>query len=537
MKKIFSVLLAVSIIFSLCACGGETTSSTPSTPVGKPALNIPKADFDDDNVLFRFAVISDVHLSYSYHTEEQIISNADRYADAIAYMYYLSDGKLDSIMMCGDYTSIGDKNQGTTFAQCTEVIINDIFKENKPKILIGMGNHDTHWGGCMNVKQWYDLLDEYGLCDGFEPDSELNLGNIHVKMEKDGKTYHMLYLETEEYAGNEFQARTLYWLDNTLSKITKENPDHYVIVGSHGPIMESGVYGTDIKLDGGANWANSKDNIHNVLKKYPQVVYFSGHTHYAGYLNTTIMQKDYTALNVAAVLSMSYYNSQYNKYLDSSGAGRSGGMGYYIEIDANGAMKLQRVDFSYSGDAAKVEKLASGQVPNPLYGRQGESETISVASIKSCTLTGNKDIKIHGEDWIIPAPDAEKSHLGYYSEKRGDVTPPTFPENAKLDAYKSSGSTVTFSFPAATAGENAFILFYAVNVYDSGGSTVTSTRIIGNYVDSKNGVLEGTSHLDATLFLYEMGGIPSGRGYTLEIYAVDEYGNMGGSLYSEPFDF
>ena len=536
MKKIISILLIIAMILALGACGGSDSSSSSISSAPKPAQT-PKAEFDDDNVMFRIAVMSDVHISYNYHTEEQIINNADRYADAVAYMYYLSDGKLDAIMMCGDYTAIGDINQGTTFAQCTSVIFNDIFKENKPKIMIGMGNHDTCWGGCMTDKQWYELLAQYGLCDGIESDSDYEYGNLHIKLTNGEETYHMLYIETLSYAENVFHAKTLYWVDSMLSKITRENPDHHVIIGSHAPIKESGVYGTDLKLDGGATWATAKDNIHNILKKYPQVVYFSGHNHYAGYLNTTIMQKDYTALNVAATLSMGYYNSQYNKYLDSSGTGRNGGMGYYIEIDKNGAMKLQRVDFSYSGDAAKVEKLSSGQVPNPLYGKNDTQETISVASIKSCTLTGNKDIKIHGEDWIIPAPDTAKKHLTYYSEKRGKVTAPTFKEGAKVDAYRSAGSTMTFSFPAATSPEGVFILFYAVTVYDGNGTAVASTKIIGNYCDSTKGVVDGTSHLDATLFSYEMSGIPSGRNYSVGIYAVDEYGNVGGSIYSNQFDF
>ena len=204
MKKIIALLLIISMLFVLCACGGGDTGTlvpVGSGSGGQGGDSVKPVDFDEDNVLFRFAVISDVHMSYSYHTEEQILDNADRFADAIAYMYHLSGGKLDSIMMCGDYTSVGEINQSTTFAQITKTIVNDIFKENKPKLMIGLGNHDTHWSGCMTASEWYNLLDEYGLCYGLEEDSDFNLGNLHLKMERDGKTYHMLFLETEEGCG------------------------------------------------------------------------------------------------------------------------------------------------------------------------------------------------------------------------------------------------------------------------------------------------------------------------------------------------
>lgn len=541
MKKALSVLLIFAMIFVLCSCGNTDTGvlvPVESGSTGQGSSVVQDVDFDDDNVLFKFAVISDIHMSYNYHTEEQILSNADRYADIIAYMNQLSDGNLDAIMMCGDYTSIGDINQSTTFAQISNVVFDGIFGENKPKVMIGMGNHDTHWNGCMKVDEWYNLLDEYGLCYGLEDDSDFSLGNLHLKMEKDGKTYHMIFLETEGYATNVFHSDTIRWLDNLLKAITTENPDHYVFIGSHGPIMESGVYGTDLSIDAGANWATSKDNLHHTLKKYPQVVYFSGHTHFSEYINTTIMQKDYTAMNVSAAFSMIYYNGTYEKnYIGSTSTGRYGGMGYYLEIDKNGSLKIQRVDFSKSGDAAKTEKLSSGQVPNPLYGRDGESETISVAKIKSCTLTDDKTVVIHGEDWILPAPDSSKNHLKYFVDLKGKISKPTFPQGAKVDAYKSGGGTISFSFPAAESKDGAFIHHYAVTIKNGDYEKVGEYKIVGNYVDITDGVIDGTSHLDATLFGYSITGLPSIKGCTVEVTAVDEYGNRGGVISSEAFDF
>ncbi len=530
-KKFIAILLGVIIMSTMfiSSCGDNSGTSSNLTSSTLPTQTTPKADFDDENVLFKFAVLSDVHLSYAYHTSEQILNNADRYADAIAYMHSLSGGELDSILFCGDYTDLGNEGQARTFADATKTIIEGIFGDKKPATIIGMGNHDTCWSGCMTDKEWYNILGQYGFNDGLEADSDYELGNLHYIMEKQGEVYHIIYIETMDYAENVFHAKTLYWLENLLNKITRETPDHHIIVGTHAPISESGVYGTDLELDGGANWATAKDNIHNVLKKFPQVTVFSGHTHYSEYLETTIMQKDYTALNVSATLSFNFYNSQYNKYLDDNYSGRSGGMGYYIEIDKNGAMKISRVDFSYSSDAAKIEKKSSETLPNPLYGvKQGYSETFETMTFKNCTLTGDMKVAYAGDDWIIPAPDAEKKHLTYYSPERGDLSGIGFPESAKLDAYKPAGSTIGFSFPAAKS--NNFILKYVVTVYDENGTELAKYNILGNYCDNKTGVVTGTNHLDATLFSYNISNINTKGTVRVELYAVDEYGNKSGTL-------
>lgn len=41
---------------------------------------------------------------------------------------------------------------------------------------------------------------------------------------------------------------------------------------------------------------------------------FSGYTHFSMELETAIMQKNYTAINVSALFARDYYNSQYSKF-------------------------------------------------------------------------------------------------------------------------------------------------------------------------------------------------------------------------------
>lgn len=490
-------------------------------------------DFDKNNVLFRLAVISDIHISYGYHSEQDIVNNLNFYANKVADLYYVSGGKLDAVMICGDYTSNGTFEQARTFVQGTKTIFEGIFgKENFPKVLIGMGNHDTCWRQCMNPKEWFKVIADYGMTEYFESDSDIDEGNIHMTVERDGKKHHFLYAETLNYAPNILKDTTTEWLDNMLSKLTKENPDQYVYVGMHGPVMEAGCYGSDIELDAGANWANSKDTIHHTLKKYPQVVLFTGHNHYAGYLDTTIMQRQYTALNVAALLGMGYYNGQYNKYFDGGYPyNRCGGMGFYIEVDVNGNHKIERVDFSRSGNtSAHVTVKETGIKINETYKPDvwGIDKSYAWALLENCKLTGENHAYIHADPWILPHPESDNSHLTCYSDDRGKVPAPEFSEDAKVFARINENGKVEVTFPAATS--KGFILQYVVSVINEAGETVVCRKALGNYCDSVSGVKVGTSHLDATEFQYEFPDEIDAAGCSVEVFAYDEYKNKSDVL-------
>ena len=146
------------------------------------------AVFNENDILFRVAVISDIHISYGYHSEQDIVNNLNFYANKVADLYHVSGGKLDAVMICGDYTSNGIYEQARTFVQSTKTIFEGIFgKENFPKVLIGMGNHDTCWRQCMSPKEWFKVIADYGMTEYFESDSDIDEGNIHMTVEREGK--------------------------------------------------------------------------------------------------------------------------------------------------------------------------------------------------------------------------------------------------------------------------------------------------------------------------------------------------------------
>lgn len=473
--------------------------------------------FDENNIILKAAVISDLHISYTEYSVNEIVDKLNGYASAIADLYDISGGDLDAIMMCGDYSSIGNAEQARTFAQGTRVIFDEIFKEKQPKLLIGMGNHDTCWNQkhyhSMRAKEWYEIFEEYSLTADFSDKSDVENGNIRIDIDKNGRQYTFLYVETDWYAENSFKSETLEWLDKMLYEITTETPNRFVFVGMHAPVSESGIYGTDKELESGADWATSKNNIDKILSKYHQAVVFSGHTHFSGELETTIMQKNYTAINVPPVMSLGYYTSLNNKH----------GMGMYIEVDSMDNMRIKRVNFTRN--RAKCEVLKSETIDNPSVGTwPGEPDKFTWLELKSCTVIKNEQPSFYKPDWIIDVPDDKGKFLEKYSKIRGDIEPPKFSENATMVLKESKADGIKISFPVAYSG--AKILFYKIKITDIKDGVEKEFRVLGNWVDINKGVAAGNTHKDAKAFEYELPPVVSDKeSYVISISAMDEYGN------------
>ncbi len=479
--------------------------------------------FNDKNIIGKVAVMSDLHISYTEYSADEIAEKLRLYASAVADLRDISNGDLDAVMMCGDYSSIGCPEQARTFAQGTQVIFKGIFGNKAPKLLIGMGNHDTCWRPngycCITAKEWYEIFAQYGLTNDFADTSDTNLGNIRIDFEKQGRIYSLLYVETENYAENIFKPETLKWLDEMLLQITVQNPGRFVFVGTHGPVQESGIYGTDIKLEDSSDWATAKGNIDRILKKYPQVILFSGHTHLSDELETAIMQVNYTAINVPGALARDYYMGS-ERYLDDRYPDHQHGMGIYIEIDDKDNIRIRRINFST--EKAEITVSYTGRIPNPAAGTwPGEPKELSFVELASCRDISDGISSVYDPDWTIDAPDPDRRFLKKYSSERGRGIAPRFPQGAALQVGRSDSGQIRITFPAAQS--EAYILFYAIHICCNGAKK--ELRALGNWCDIRHGAADGKNHRDAGHFEYEL---PSDMDASCEITvtAVDEYGNI-----------
>ncbi len=494
-KKASAVLLAAALV-------------TVSLPFSNLSVKAQESGFDAEDVVMRVGVLSDPHFAY---TDDADASNqVERYKRAITYLNNRADDQLDMVMLGGDYTGTGSEVQATHFAKATKEIMAEInegkAEEDQAKFIFAYGNHDTDWGGQMTYEGWENVLNQYGVLDDVLKGPE---GCYKAKVTNNGKSYFFYSLETYNYNNptNMFLQEALDWLDAELKAVTTNDPNSYVYVVSHGSVWESGVYGADFEFDRNATWGTAKagftgtatdgrptsSNLNGVLKKYPQVVFFSGHTHRTNILESSIMQKDYTAINVSSVNGGDLFATDPTDFVeDNYGASRPGYV-LLVEVDSNGNQRITRINM--------------------------------------------EDNSICGEPWVMSAPNAEKTHLETYTQEARQKTP-VFASGAAFSidniAYTEGKEQMTFdvSFDAATC--EGYVFRYELVLYDQNGKSIDTKWMVGNWTDHRTGVAEGTSHFDATKFKYSLSvdskDLFGATGIYATLHAVDEFGGRSEAL-------
>ena len=159
-----------------------------------------------------------------------------------------------------------------------------------------LGNHDVNVGSSYNwaslgFEDFYAALGEDYRA--YEKDSRLDIGCVHQIV----NGYHFIAINPlDEGYRNVLANSVMYapeakeWLDETLEKITKKNPDQYVFVATH-PIMYGMAYGGEHTYTT-TGWFTRELN--EIFAKYPQSVVFGGHVHFPISSDLSIMQDGFT---------------------------------------------------------------------------------------------------------------------------------------------------------------------------------------------------------------------------------------------------
>ena len=583
LKRILSLFLVVCLTLGLVWTGnmGEVKATTPDI------------NFDETNIAMSFAVLSDLHLHQSSNAATANVQRqVYRYANTVAALNQLSKNNsgegIDLLMLAGDYCDIGTEMQATTFAKATQSILAELSSVNNKttQFIMAYGNHETEAGANtanphMTYTEWEEVLTDHGLAATAK---DAPWGCNHVTVTKGEKTYHFFSLEIYAYATNLILNKALTWLDTELENVTKIDPNAYVYLACHGPAMESGVYGTDAAFDVNASWGTSQSgktgttyandtdyltqeatsgNLDDVLKKYPQVVHFSGHYHYTNILESTIMQKNYTAVAVsalsdsspAALWNQGYYDSmELNSMLESY---LYNGYSLLVEVDTDGNQRITRVkmgeEFSdnslyatvtYQSD--KTETTDNLNADGTVFEYMDESKYVD--SVAFLDALSNADFETL-TPWAMNAPESNNTHLLTYSQEARKTTP-VFLEGATLDitdvtlrSNKSVSFNVTFDTVGAKQADTNYVIRYELEIYNQDGKVLKTGDktdnlwFVGNFVSSTKGVVpgSGTSHLDATKLSYNNITLTSAQlsgatGIYAKLYAVDEFGGKSEAL-------
>ena len=387
--------------------------------------------------VLRFIVCSDIHLN-GEENQEAAIRFANLFKDMYDYAENSDYKNLDAVIVAGDFTGGGAEKEYEMF--------NKIVAENKKEetqILTVLGNHEFIDYRDVDATVGYDVYKKF-ISENVDTDVVIN-------------GYHFVGVSYDD-DGKSFTGKTK-WLDETLRNATKEDPSKPVFVYQH-PAPLFTVYGS-------VNWGDVPTR--TVLSKYPQVVNFSGHSHYAASDPRSVWQGEFTAVGAG---SLSAFMGNLN-YIDGDkdAPGKSGGA-WLVECDENGNVSMKLYD------------------------------------IENRMFFSNVDY------YFTDLADSSKRTHSWHKQKSLD-TAPEFHAGSTVASFVNENGETVITFPEAKG-------FYDAENYKitvkSGIKTVYESTVISEYVRATDD--------DVKVVL---GKLESGN-YTVKVTAYSPYAMQGGTL-------
>lgn len=299
--NILHVALAKLVVFlcsflSFFGAGIVGSSEIPETP-------------KDFSPVLRFAVCSDIHIKGN---PEEI--EAQRFEKLINFMYEYSESQeyksFDALCVAGDFADSGKPEQYDLFNQ----IASENLREGT-QLLTCTGNHE------------YISYRDYDASLGNEVYEEKR-GTLNTSVKING--YHFILCS---YAsdGKTFTER-LPWLNTEIKKAVNDTGEKPVFVFQH-PAPFATIYG-------GVNWGNA--SVPAVFLKYPQIIDFSGHSHYPINDPRSIWQGGYTALGCG---TLSYFETELDAIAGNFPYNYHEAAQFYIvEADEHGNVRVMPYD-------------------------------------------------------------------------------------------------------------------------------------------------------------------------------------------------
>ncbi|EOO21307.1 MULTISPECIES: LamG-like jellyroll fold domain-containing protein [Bacillus] len=378
-----------------------------------------------------FPVVSDVHI------KDNETDGMFRWKRAIEQFNTLAP-KQDAFVIVGDFTDSGSVKQYDRFMQ--------VYNDNANKDAVRMnslGNHD-YWNGLSVEGAQKRFLEKTGM--------------ESIYYHKVVKGYHFIVMSPEnETTHGYYSDKQINWLKEEMAKAQKDDPEKPIFVFLHQHIKDT-VYGSQ-------EWG-TKDSakINAVLKEYPQVITFSGHSHYPLDDPRSIHQKDFTSVGTSSV---SYMEVEGGKVQGNIPPGASTlSQGLLVEVDDK-EVTINRRDFhtnSWTGEPWKIQ------------------------------LPSKKETFTHVED-----RDKEK---------------PYFAKDAKLAVSNVTENAATVTFPQAV--DNLLVHSYRLQAKDK------QTGEIKNKLLAFSEFYRDPVPKELT---FTLAGLDGGKTYTLEVVAIDSFGN------------
>jgi predicted phosphodiesterase len=216
-------------------------------------------------------------VAHSALMTERLFSSSYRYAEGEAY------DSLDAVVLVGDYTDEGTPKQYDAFFD----VVNENLRTGTT-LLACLGNHEFRNPGEDSVSNDSKFSTTY---DRFEDYFGYGVDNVHVI-----NGYTFIGFASDCKGGRGYTGSKAEWLDQQISAAAASDPTGKkpIFVFGHVPVWETCL---------GSIRENNypTDDIGDVLSKYPQVVYLSGHTHAPACDPESVWQGNFTAINTGTL--------------------------------------------------------------------------------------------------------------------------------------------------------------------------------------------------------------------------------------------
>ena len=299
MRKVLLLLLPFFFLLSVTAAGADNAFSFSFQDGSLPAIahssgsyvnysNLPQLNNPDQlasNLLF--GVVSDIHVQST-----NLIAQ-DKFQHMLGDMVQLQIPKL---IINGD---LGDGNPQDYHTLDTLVSR----QKNAPAIFYTIGNHEFY-------KAYHNPITNK-WSPGTFPNGETDMAarNRFLKLSKRSqvyydeylKGYHFIFLGSEKsaisdrtYGDRAFLSNEqLSWLESKLQE--NYSPGKPIFVFLHQPLVGLG------STQNSSDFIVQSDRLREILNRFGEVVFFSGHIHRELKLPTTVLKKEFIMVNSSSV--------------------------------------------------------------------------------------------------------------------------------------------------------------------------------------------------------------------------------------------
>ena len=272
-------------------------------------------DTSDFTPVLRFIISSDSHVVTVGDTQSTRVEQMIKLGYEIAENDEEYKG-LDAVLMAGDITDDGTKLGFASFRASQNAVV-----KNGTKVFSVIAkSHDSRTMGNKSAGEYFSSLtgqptDFHEVINGF----------------------HFIGLSASATDSDHYSEYQREWLVEQLNAAVKDDPFKPIFVMHHEHVANT-VYGSS-DFDG---WG--VDYFADIFRRYPQIVHFSGHSHYPINDPRSIWQGEYTALGTGGLYYVELTVDD-ERTVHPDGHKKVASF-WVVEIDENNRIRFRAVDLT-----------------------------------------------------------------------------------------------------------------------------------------------------------------------------------------------